>query len=122
MGAAFSRSSLPVRRVQPESARTSRAANFRCARSGGSTSRGGGGDLRGVDKQVSGLPQVAVTLALEYAEAKTIHLVMDNLNIHRCKALSDVLGAEMATEVWNCFTVDYTPPMEVGSTRRKSKS
>jgi hypothetical protein len=34
--------------------------------------------------------QVAVTLALEYPDAKTIHLVMDNLNIHRRKALSDV--------------------------------
>ena len=53
--------------------------------------------------------QVAVTLALEYAEAKTIHLVMDNLNIHRRKALSDVFGIEMATEVWNRFTVHYTP-------------
>src|SRR5215813_431684 len=53
--------------------------------------------------------QVAVTLALEYPAAKTIHLVMDNLNIHRLKALSDVFGAEMATEVWSRFTVHYTP-------------
>ena len=29
--------------------------------------------------------QVAVTLALAYPEAKTIHLVLDNLNIHRRK-------------------------------------
>ena len=34
---------------------------------------------------------------------------MDNLNIHRRKALSDVFGAEMATEVWDRFTVHYTP-------------
>ena len=34
---------------------------------------------------------------------------MDNLNIHRRKALSDVFGAEMATEVWDRFTVRYTP-------------
>jgi DDE superfamily endonuclease len=53
--------------------------------------------------------QVAVTLALEYPAAKTIHLVADNLNIHRLKALSDVFGAEMATEVWSSFTVHYTP-------------
>jgi hypothetical protein len=53
--------------------------------------------------------QVAVTLALEYPEAKTIHLVLDNLNIHRRKALRDAFGAEMATEVWNRFTVHYTP-------------
>ena len=53
--------------------------------------------------------QVAVTLAMAYPEAKTIHLVMDNLNIHRRKALSDVFGPEMATEVWDRFTVHYTP-------------
>jgi len=53
--------------------------------------------------------QVAVTLALAYTDAKTIHLVLDNLNIHRRKALADVLGAEMATEVWDRFTVHYTP-------------
>lgn len=53
--------------------------------------------------------QVAVTLASAYPNAKTIHLVMDNLNIHRRKSLSDVVGDEMATEVWDCFTVHYTP-------------
>ena len=53
--------------------------------------------------------QVAVTLALAYPDAKTIHLVTDNLNIHRRKALADVFGAEMATEVWDRFTVHYTP-------------
>src|SRR5215813_6991187 len=40
--------------------------------------------------------QVAVRLALAYPEAKTIHLVLDNLNIHRRKALADVFGTEMA--------------------------
>ena len=53
--------------------------------------------------------QVAVTLAMAYPDAKTIHLVMDNLNIHRRKALADVFGAEMAAEVWDRFTVHYTP-------------
>jgi hypothetical protein len=53
--------------------------------------------------------QVVVTLALAYPTAKTIHLVMDNLNIHRRKSLTDVFGAEMATEVWSRFTVHYTP-------------
>jgi hypothetical protein len=38
--------------------------------------------------------QVAVTLALAYPEAKTIHLVLDNLNIHRRKTLADIFGAE----------------------------
>ena len=53
--------------------------------------------------------QVAVTLALAYPEARTIHLVLDNLNIHRRKALADVFGVEMASEVWDRFTVHYTP-------------
>jgi len=48
-------------------------------------------------------------LALAYPEAKTIHLVLDNLNIHRRKALADVFGPEMAAEVWDRFTVHYTP-------------
>jgi hypothetical protein len=51
----------------------------------------------------------AVTLAMQYPEAKTIHLVMDNLNIHHRKSLTDVFGAEMAAEVWDRFTVHYTP-------------
>jgi hypothetical protein len=53
--------------------------------------------------------RVAVELALAYPEAKTIHLVMDNLNIHRQKALADAFGAEMAAQVWDRFTVHYTP-------------
>jgi hypothetical protein len=53
--------------------------------------------------------QVAVKWAMAYPNAKTIHLIMDNLNIHRRKTLEDVFGAEMATEVWDCFTVHYTP-------------
>ena len=53
--------------------------------------------------------QVVVSLALAYPTAKTIHLVMDNLNIHSRKSLSDVFGDEMATEVWDRFTVHHTP-------------
>jgi hypothetical protein len=34
--------------------------------------------------------QVAVSLALAYPTTKTIHLVMDNLNIHSQKSLADV--------------------------------
>jgi hypothetical protein len=61
------------------------------------------------DRSAFEFAQVLVTLALGYPDAKTIHLVMDNLNIHRRKALSDVFGEEMATEVWERFTVHYTP-------------
>jgi len=53
--------------------------------------------------------QVAVTVAMAYPDAKTIHLVMDNLNIHRRKALADVFGVQMADDVWNRLTIHYTP-------------
>ena len=52
---------------------------------------------------------VACQLAMEYPAAKTIHLVMDNLNTHRRKSLTDAFGAEMGDEIWNRFTVHYTP-------------
>ena len=53
--------------------------------------------------------QAVFHLALEYPKAETIHLVMDNLNIHRRKSLTDLYGPEMGAEIWNRFTVHYTP-------------
>jgi hypothetical protein len=53
--------------------------------------------------------KVAFELALQYPEAETIHLVMDNLNIHRRKSLTDLFGEEFGGEVWDRFTVHYTP-------------
>ena len=46
---------------------------------------------------------------MAYPEAKAIHFAMDNLNIHRRKALADVFGPEMSAEVWDRFTVHDTP-------------
>jgi len=34
---------------------------------------------------------------------------MDNLNIHRRKSLTDLLGDEVGSQIWNRFTVHYTP-------------
>ena len=48
-------------------------------------------------------------LAMQYPAAKTIHLVMDNLNTHNRKSLRDTFGEEMGGEVWDRFTVHYTP-------------
>src|SRR5271157_436818 len=53
--------------------------------------------------------QVACRLAMEYPAAETIHLVMDNLNIHRRKSLTDVFGVEIGSQIWDRFTVQYTP-------------
>src|SRR4051794_31097007 len=53
--------------------------------------------------------QVVCELALQYPEADTIHLVMDNLNIHRNKSLTVAFGDEIGGEIWARFTVHYTP-------------
>ena len=53
--------------------------------------------------------KVICQLALQYPEAKTIHLVVDNLNIHRRKSLNDLLGEKEGGELWGRFTVHYTP-------------
>ena len=45
--------------------------------------------------------RVAGELAMQYREAKTIHLVIDNLNIHRRKSLIDAFGIEMGTQIWS---------------------
>jgi hypothetical protein len=46
---------------------------------------------------------------MEYPQAETVHLVMDNLNIHRRKSLTDVFGVEMGNEIRDRFTAHYTP-------------
>jgi len=61
------------------------------------------------DRSAFEFAQVAFYLALQYPEAETIHLVMDNLNIHRRKSLTDIFGAEVGGEIWERFTVHYTP-------------
>jgi hypothetical protein len=61
------------------------------------------------DRSAPEFAPVAFHLALQYPEAETIHLVMDNLNIHHRKSMTDFYGAEVGTEIWDCFTVHYTP-------------
>jgi len=61
------------------------------------------------DRSAVEFAQVVFELALQYPQASTIHLVMDNLNIHRRKSLTDLLGAEIGGEVWGRFSVHYTP-------------
>ena len=48
-------------------------------------------------------------LVLQYPFAKTIHLVMDNLNIHCRKSLIEHLGEKEGTYIWSRLTVHYTP-------------
>jgi hypothetical protein len=61
------------------------------------------------DRSAFQFAQLVYRLALQYPEAKTIHLVMDNLNIHCRKSLTDLYGAELGDEIWDRFTIHYTP-------------
>ncbi len=61
------------------------------------------------DRSAPEFAQVVFHLAMQYPDAETIHLVMDNLNIHHCKSLTDLYGAELGSEIWDRFTVHYTP-------------
>ena len=53
--------------------------------------------------------QVAAELVFPYPDAKTIHLVMDNLSSHSRKSLTDLYGVAVGGEIWDRFTVHYTP-------------
>ena len=61
------------------------------------------------DRSAFQFAQVVYRLAWQYPEAETIHLVMDNLNIHCRKSLTDLFGAEVGGEIWDRFTIHYTP-------------
>ena len=61
------------------------------------------------DRSAFEFAKVAAEIALQHMAAETIHLVMDNLNIHRRKSLTDLFGAEFGSEIWDRFTVHYTP-------------
>jgi DDE superfamily endonuclease len=53
--------------------------------------------------------QVVCRWAENYPEATTIHLVLDNLNIHRRKPLTDFYGEEAGNQFWDRFTSHDTP-------------
>ncbi len=61
------------------------------------------------DRSGAEFAQVIVKVAAQYPTAKTIHLVMDNLNIHCKKSLTDYYGEAAGTAIWDRFTVHYSP-------------
>jgi len=48
-------------------------------------------------------------IARKYPKADIIQLVMDNLNTHKLKSLTDKYGIEKGNKIWNRFTIHYTP-------------
>jgi len=61
------------------------------------------------DRSGAEFAQVIVKVAAQYPTAKTIHLVMDNLNIHCKKSLTDYYGEAAGAAIWDRFTVHYSP-------------
>jgi hypothetical protein len=53
--------------------------------------------------------QALQRIAAAYPRAKTIHLVLDNLNTHNEKSLLESLGAIKGARLWSRFSVHYTP-------------
>ena len=53
--------------------------------------------------------RVVQRLVADYPFARKIHLVMDNLNIHCRKSLTDHLGDQQGRYVWSRLHVHYTP-------------
>ncbi len=49
------------------------------------------------------------TIVRRYPSAQTIHLVMDNLNIHSRKSLTDYFGEERGKALWKRLVVHSTP-------------
>jgi hypothetical protein len=49
------------------------------------------------------------TLVTAYPTVRTIHLVMDNLNTHGEKSLTDHFGRRTGRLLWRRLTVHYTP-------------
>src|SRR5882724_6277941 len=74
-----------------------------------------------LDRSAVQFAQVLFELAMQYPDASTIHLVMDNLNIHRRKSLTVLLGAQGGGEVWNSSPVHYPPTHESWLNRAEIK-
>jgi transposase len=50
-----------------------------------------------------------VEIVARYPEARTIHLVLDNLNTHGRKSLVRRYGEKLGGLLWSRFTIHYTP-------------
>jgi transposase len=53
--------------------------------------------------------QLVGRIVKQYPDAQTIHLVMDNLNIHCRKSMVDYFGEQKGGSLWDRLTVHYTP-------------
>src|SRR3990172_9611641 len=61
------------------------------------------------DRSAAQFARVVQRVVAAYPDARTIHLVVDNLNIHCEKSLTDHLGRFLGRRLWRRLTVHYTP-------------
>ena len=57
----------------------------------------------------SDFAKMMFAVARHYPEAKTIHIVMDNLSTHTYASLEHFYGPEKAKQIWSRFSIHYTP-------------
>lgn len=61
------------------------------------------------DRSAAQFARVAQRVVAAYPGARTIHLVVDNLNIHCEKSLTDQFGPFLGRRLWQRLTVHFTP-------------
>jgi len=61
------------------------------------------------DRSAARFAQVVRRVVAAYPRARTVHLVMDNLNIHCEKSLTDHFGRRVGKRLWRRLTVHFTP-------------
>lgn len=74
------------------------------------------------DRSASQFAKCVMELALAYRKAQTVHLVMDNLNIHRRKSFTDAFGAESAATSGAVSRSVTRPNTVAGTILSKSES
>jgi len=62
-----------------------------------------------LNRKSSELSKFLKELSRTYKEAKKIVLIMDNLNTHTKKSLTDFYGKDQGEELWSKFEVYFTP-------------
>lgn len=73
------------------------------------------------NRSAAAFARMVRTLVRAYPRTRTTHLIVDNLNTHREKALTDTFGNREGRRLWRrpCTT---PPSMGAGSIRRRSNS
>ena len=61
------------------------------------------------NKKSEAFAKVMYRISRCYPNAKTIHLVMDNYSTHTLNALIKKYNIKKGKEIWNRFTIHYTP-------------